>query len=115
MFRRDPVPTALAATGLKHVHGAVYLCGNSMRFGSQSKGQIAPIADLGDHAFTGYSGALYATCKVQSDRERATGMHDMVSLLSCHARNPLPCRLGKQHCSMQCHKFCSKHKRVAIT
>ncbi|DBA97134.1 TPA: hypothetical protein ACH3X1_014902 [Trebouxia sp. C0004] len=72
MFRRDPVPTALASTGLKHVHGAVYLCGDSMRFGSQSKGQIAPIADLGDHAFTGYSGALYATCKVQSDRERAT-------------------------------------------
>ncbi|KAA6428011.1 MAG: alpha beta-hydrolase [Trebouxia sp. A1-2] len=72
MFRRDPVPTALAATGLKHVHGAVYLCGKSMKLGSQSKGQIAPIADLGDHAFTGYSGALYATCKVQSDRERAT-------------------------------------------
>ena len=96
MFRRDPVPTALAATGLKHVHGAVYLCGKSMKLGSQSKGQIAPIADLGDHAFTGYSGALYATCKVQSDRERATGMQDICSFLSCRVRKPMLCRLGKQ-------------------
>lgn len=73
MFRRDPVPTALTSTGLKQVHGAVYICDGSMRVGSQSKGQVAPLADLGDHAFTGYSGALYASCKAHSDREQATG------------------------------------------
>lgn len=67
------MPTALASTGLKHVHGAVYICGDAMRLGIQVRGQIAPLADLGDHAFTGYSGALYATCKIQSDREKATG------------------------------------------
>ena len=82
MFRRDPVPTALTSTGLKHVHGAVYLCDGSMRVGSQTKGQIAPLADLGDHAFTGYSGALYASCKAHSDREQATGKDPNPSLTS---------------------------------
>lgn len=73
MFRRDPVPSALTSSAFKHVHGAVYLCDGSMRMGSQAKSNIAPLADLGDHAFTGYSGALHATCKANSDREKITG------------------------------------------
>ena len=75
MFRRDPVPSALmsSSAAFKHVHGAVYLCDGSMRMGPQAKGHIAPLADLGDHAFTGYSGALHATCKATSDREKTTG------------------------------------------
>ena len=74
MFRRDPVPEALGSAGLKHVHGAVYVCGDAMRPGCQPKGQIAPLTDMGDHTLPSYSGALFATCKAQCNREKATGM-----------------------------------------
>lgn len=76
MFRRDPVPaqsTAQAPNVLKHVHGAVYICGDGIRPGCQSKADLAK-ADMGDHSPQAYMGALNTNCKRQSDREASTGM-----------------------------------------
>ncbi len=75
MFRRDPVPaqsTALAPNVLKHVHGAVYICGDTMRPGCQPKADLAK-GDMGDHSAQAYMGALSSNCKRQSDREKTTG------------------------------------------
>lgn len=44
MFRRDPVPTALASVGLQHVHGAVYISGSSLRPGVQVRVRIQGLA-----------------------------------------------------------------------
>ena len=100
MFRRDPVPTALASVGLRHVHGAVYISGDTLRPGVQVKGQIAPMSDMADHAFTGYSGALHATCKAQSNREKASGWINSFS--SCLSPFNLYAELAKMpHEKMQ--------------
>lgn len=74
MFRRDPIPAQSTAqtSVLKHVHGAVYICGDSMRPGCQPKADLAK-ADLGDHSAQAYMGALSSNCKRQSDREQASG------------------------------------------
>ncbi|DBA97135.1 hypothetical protein WJX77_011944 [Trebouxia sp. C0004] len=74
MFRRDPIPAQSTAqtSVLKHVHGAVYICGDSMRPGCQPKADLAK-ADLGDHSAQAYMGALSSNCKRHSDREQASG------------------------------------------
>lgn len=74
-FRRDPIPaqSTAQASVLKHVHGAVYICGDSMRPGCQPKADLAK-ADLGDHSAQAYMGALSSNCKRQSDRETASGI-----------------------------------------
>ena len=76
MFRRDPIPAQSTAqtSVLKHVHGAVYICGDSMRPGCQPKADLAK-ADLGDHSAQAYMGALSSNCKRQSDREQASGTY----------------------------------------
>ncbi len=75
MFRRDPIPAQSTAqtSVLKHVHGAVYICGDSMRPGCQPKADLAK-ADLGDHSAQAYMGALSSNCRRQSDREKASGI-----------------------------------------
>ena len=76
MFRRDPIPAQSTAqtSVLKHVHGAVYICGDSMRPGCQPKADLAK-ADLGDHSAQAYMCALSSNCKRQSDREQASGIY----------------------------------------
>ena len=77
MFRRDPIPlqsTVQAKNGLRHVHGAVYICGESMRPGHQPKASFEK-ADYADHSAQAYMGALDVHCKRQLDREKSTGMH----------------------------------------
>ena len=79
-FRRDPIPaqsTAMAPNVLKHVHGAVYICGEGIRPGCQPKGSLAK-ADLGDHSAQAYLGALNTNCKRQADRESSTGTNPPV-------------------------------------
>ncbi|DBA70391.1 TPA: hypothetical protein ACH3X2_011807 [Trebouxia sp. C0005] len=74
-FRRDPIPaqSTAQASVLKHVHGAVYICGDSMRPGCQPKADLAK-ADLGDHSAQAYMGALSSNCKRQSiERQRQVG------------------------------------------
>ena len=79
MFRRDPIPAQSTAqtSVLTHVHGAVYICGDSMRPGCQPKADLAK-ADLGDHSAQAYMGALSSNCKRQSDREQAAGIYTYV-------------------------------------
>ena len=76
MFRRDPIPaqsTELAKHALKHVHGAVYICGEGVRPGNQPKASFGQ-ADYADHSAQAYMGALNVNYKRQLDREKSTGM-----------------------------------------
>ena len=67
-------PTVLSA-----MSSGLDISGDSMRLGVQVKGQIAPMSDMADHAFTAYLGALHATCKAQSSREKASGRAGIAS------------------------------------
>ena len=71
MFRRDPIPaqsTEQAKHALKHVHGAVYICGEGVRPGNQPKASFGQ-ADYAEHSAQAYMGALNVNCKRQLDTD----------------------------------------------
>lgn len=76
MFRRDPVPAQSAVPStFKHVHGAIYLCGEGMRPGEQPHHHLGSKDDMGDHTPSAYLGAVTINCERQAARERAAGAH----------------------------------------
>lgn len=77
-FRRDPVPAQSAVPNtLKHVHGAIYICGDGMRPGDQPDHNLGKTdkGDIRDHTPSAYLGALTTNCQRQAAREKAAGTH----------------------------------------
>ena len=74
MFRRDPFPAqSTVPNTLKHVHGAIYLCGDGMRPGDQPDHIKTDKGDIRDHTPSAYLGALNTNCERQAAREKAAG------------------------------------------
>ena len=76
MFRRDPVPAQSAVpSSLKHVHGAIYICGEGVRPGDQPNHNLGKgnKGDINDHTPSAYLGALNTNCERQAAREKAAG------------------------------------------
>lgn len=92
-FNRDPVPAQSAVPNtLKHVHGAIYICGDGIRPGDQPNHNLGKTekGDYRDHSPSAYLGALNTTCERQAAREKAAGMDsgfsvyaEGLSLLAC--------------------------------
>lgn len=90
MFRRDPVAEDSTKTSphrLKHVHGAVYICEDHIRPGTQPKAQLSQ-ASMRDHNPDAYSHALDKTCSKSIRREEAAdgacrAQFDLNFLLKC--------------------------------
>lgn len=89
MFRRDPVPAQSAVPStLKHVHGAIYLCGEGMRPGEQRDRDLGK-GDMGDHTPSAYLGAVSTNCDMQAAREKAAGadLRQGLLLVVCAGQN----------------------------